>query len=161
MSLDATQNIGYLQGDYNVAAKIAHNDMQYTVWGGHTMGKHGGIYEEKDEMFRFPEYWVNRQTQTEEARVSKNRQYIQLKHNNSAGINLVHLRQISSSDYSGDYSSWNHLWTSETLLMGQYNQTFCNKFTLSLQAGIDWLEYRVHGNKYHSCQLFGVFLAKR
>lgn len=265
VSLDATQNIGYLQGDYNVAAKIAHNDMQYTVWGGHTMGKHGGIYEEKDEMFRFPEYWVNRQTQTEEARVSKNRQYIQLnvekkkekytlngklglvrnespyersrkgmiytgkydntsevansisqknlmptldlygsfqlapnqiletnlktsythnsydrhygedsynsftdvkedfytidfngnyniqlKHNNSAGINLAHLRQISSSDYSGDYSSWNHLWTSETLLMGQYNQTFCNKFTLSLQAGIDWLEYRVHGNKYHS-----------
>ena len=264
VSLDATQNMGYLQGDYNVAAKIAHNDLQYTVWGGHTMSRHGGVYEEKDELFRFPEYWVNRQTQTEEARISRNRQYIQLnvekkkkkytlngkmglvrnespyerfrkgmvytghydessnassrssqknlmptldlygsfrlapdqtleadlktsythnsyerdygedayrsfteakedffvidfnskyniqlKHNNSAGISLSHLRQVSSSDYSGDYSSWNHLWTSETLLMGQYTQTFCDRFTVSLQAGFDWLEYRVHGNAYH------------
>lgn len=74
---------------------------------------------------------------------------IQLKNQNSFGIQLAHLHQVSSSNYSGDYTEWNHLWTGETLLTAQYNQQFGSKFTLSLQGGIDFLQYRVHGERYN------------
>lgn len=71
---------------------------------------------------------------------------VQLKHNNSFGLNLSHLHRVSSSAYQGDRTDWNHLWTAETLLMGQYNQSIGNLY-FSLQFGGDLLQYRVHGNE--------------
>lgn len=71
---------------------------------------------------------------------------VQLKRNNSFGLNFNHLHQVSSSAYQGDRTDWNHLWTSETLLMGQYNQSIGNLY-FSLQFGGDLLQYRVHGNE--------------
>lgn len=70
---------------------------------------------------------------------------IQLKHNSSFGLNLMHSHIISSSGYQGDFNNWSHLWTAETLLMGQYNQSF-GKVYISLQFGGDLLQYRLHGN---------------
>ncbi len=70
---------------------------------------------------------------------------IQLKHDNSFGLNFSHLHLVSSSKYQGDFSKWSHLWTSETLFMGQYNQNI-GKVYLSLQFGGDLLQYRLHGN---------------
>ena len=71
---------------------------------------------------------------------------VQLKRNNSFGLNFNHLHQVSSSAYQGDRTDWNHLWTAETLLMGQYNQSIGNLY-FSLQFGGDLLQYRVHGNE--------------
>lgn len=71
---------------------------------------------------------------------------VQLKHNNSFGLNLRHLHQVSSSVYQGDCTDRNHLWTAETLLMGQYNQSIGNLY-FSLQFGGDLLQYRVRGNE--------------
>lgn len=71
---------------------------------------------------------------------------VQLKHNNSFGLNFSHLHTVSSSAYQGDRTDWNHLWTTETLLLGQYNQSVGNLY-FSLQFGGDLLQYRVHGNE--------------
>ena len=71
---------------------------------------------------------------------------IQLKHNNSFGLNFSHLHSISSATYKGDFNDWSHLWTAETLLMGQYNQSF-GKVYMSLQLGGDLLQYCLHRNE--------------
>lgn len=70
---------------------------------------------------------------------------IQLKHNNSFGLNFSHLHSISSATYKEDFKEWSHLWTTETLLMGQYNQSI-GKIYMSLQFGGDLLQYCLHGN---------------
>lgn len=71
---------------------------------------------------------------------------IQLKHNNSFGLNFSHLHSISSATYKEDFNEWSHLWTTETLLMGQYNQSI-GKIYMSLQFGGDLLQYCLHGNE--------------
>ena len=71
---------------------------------------------------------------------------IQLKHNNSFGLNFSHLYSISSATYKEDFNEWSHLWTTETLLMGQYNQSI-GKIYMSLQFGGDLLQYCLHGNE--------------
>ena len=37
VSLDGQQTIGYLNGDYNVSAKVSHGNTSYTLWGGYAM----------------------------------------------------------------------------------------------------------------------------
>lgn len=263
VSIDGTQNIGYLKGDYNLITKINHKNTAYTFFGGHSMIRYSDK-EEKQENFHFPDYDISRNTQTYDALTKNNKQYlqlninnttkkrsltgkigfirtdaplnylskniiymekenenipsksetnqrnlkptinlygnfylskkqtldiyikgsytnntykrsytegdyysntnadedlynldfisnynVQLKRQNSFGIQLTHLHQVSSSDYSGDYTDWNHLWTGETLLTAQYNQQFGSKFSLSFQGGIDFLQYRVHGDRYN------------
>lgn len=71
---------------------------------------------------------------------------IQLKHNNSFGLNFSHLHSISSATYKEDFNEWSHLWTTETLLMGQYNQSI-GKIYMGLQFGGDLLQYCLHGNE--------------
>lgn len=71
---------------------------------------------------------------------------IQLKHNNSFGLNFSHLHSISSATYKGSFNKQSHLWTAETLLMGQYNQSF-GKVYMSLQFGGDLLQYCLHKNE--------------
>ena len=71
---------------------------------------------------------------------------IQLKHNNSFGLNFSHLHSISSATYKEDFKEWSHLWTTETLLMGQYNQSI-GKMYMSLQLGGDLLQYCLHRNE--------------
>lgn len=259
VTLDGTQTIGYLNGDYNAVAKINHQNTNYTLLGGHSMSKYDGISNEKKETFHFPQFDISRVASTSDALSKKNNQYvqlnidntnnkrtlngklsfvhskvpdnynetlktynatgtpiqtrtetdqqsimpslnlygnfnlapnqnlrvnlvgtytqndydrayrqadfrsytqakedlydihfnssynIQLKHQNSFGIQLSHLHRISSSDYSGDYNQWTHLWTGETLLMAQYNQNLGKKIFLSVQFGGDLLQYRLHG----------------
>lgn len=263
VTLDGTQTLGYLNGDYNVVAKVNHQNSNYTLFGGHSMSKYGGIQSEKKEIFHFPDYEISRISTTADALTKKNKQYvqlniensndkrtltgkfsfvnenfpnnynqtrriysdfpnkfnqtrseidqhsimpsinlygninlasnqnlqltlsgsytkndyvrkyteadyhsytkaiedlyfmnfktnynIQLKHQNSFGLQLWHIHQISSSDYSGDYDEWTHLWSGETLLLGQYNQNFGKKLFLSIQFGGDLLQYRLHGYDY-------------
>lgn len=260
VSLDANQTLGYLNGDYNMVAKVSRQNTSYTLFAGHAMTKYDGIQNEKIEHFHFPTHDISRITTTDDALTKKNNQYVQwnvensndkriltgklsfvhenapgnysqtfksyadmpdkfvksrnetdqhslmpgfnlygnfhltpkqtlqvtllgtytqnqyernytedsfrsatkaienlysvrldanynmrLKHQNSLGLQLGHIHQISSSDYSGDYDEWTHLWTGETLVMAQYNQNFGKNFFLSLQLGGDILLYRLHG----------------
>lgn len=68
-----------------------------------------------------------------------------LKHHNSLTARLYHLHNISTSDYTGDYQRWQHLWSGETLLFVQYDQQLWKKFFLSVRPGISALQYRLHG----------------
>lgn len=45
---------------------------------------------------------------------------IQLKHKNSLGFNLSHAHKITSSSYTGDYYSWQHLWSGESIAFMTY-----------------------------------------
>jgi len=71
---------------------------------------------------------------------------IELQHHNSMYFSVIHFHNISSSKYSGDYTSWQHLWTGETLLSAQYMQKIKDKITLMANPGLSILNYKLHGN---------------
>ena len=78
VSLDGTQTIGYLNGDYNVVAKIDHKNTSYTFYGGANMNKYDGVRNEKTENFLFPDYTIHRQSGTDDSQVKNNQEYVQL-----------------------------------------------------------------------------------
>lgn len=125
-----------LFGNFNLAP---NQNLQVNLVGSYTQNDYDRAYREAD----FRSY-----TQAKEDlyNINFNSNYnIKLKHQNSLGIQLIHLHRISSADYFGDYDQWTHLWTGETLLMGQYNQNLGKKIFLSVQFGGDLLQYRLHG----------------
>lgn len=69
---------------------------------------------------------------------------IRLKHHNQLGINLNHIHKITSSTYTGDYNSWQHLWMGESMLFINYAQQIAKKFNMVLMPGISWLNYNLH-----------------
>lgn len=78
LSLDGRQYIGYLNGDYNVAAKLAHGHTSYTVFGGYNMISYEGTKRESREHFSYPEYTVERMYHTTDGKRKTNQQYGQL-----------------------------------------------------------------------------------
>lgn len=270
-ALDAKQTIGYLAGDYNVSAKLNHNNTAYSFWGGYNMKDYDGVQAEKHENIVFPDYAVNRDRTTNNANFSNNQQYMQfkvanttpkrnlsayaslvrnhtpenesndmlnysghynrdekstestlskniqptlnlygnfnlpknqnlefsmkasytkndydrsyaeeeynsttsvdedmyvfeasgkynvkLKHNNSLGVWGYHLHKITSSSYSGDYESWQHLWSGESLLFLNYTQNIGKKIMLNVSPGYSLLNYKLHSDdlmKQHSFRL--------
>lgn len=72
---------------------------------------------------------------------------IELKHHNSMYFSFIHFHNIASSTYSGDYASWQHLWTGETLLSAQYMQKIKDKVTFMVTPGLSVLNYKLHGNR--------------
>ena len=63
ISLDGNQTIGYLAGNYNLVAKLAHGNTSYTLFGGYGMEKYDGVNTEGEEFVRDDEpenYNLNR-----------------------------------------------------------------------------------------------------
>ena len=54
VSLDGQQTIGYLNGDYNVSAKVSHGNTSYTLWGGYAMKKYEETVPKNTKAFSFP-----------------------------------------------------------------------------------------------------------
>lgn len=69
---------------------------------------------------------------------------IKLKHKNTFGVQAFHFHRITSSAYSGDEDSWQHLWSGETLLFLNYTQKFSDKINLVLNPGVSILNYKLH-----------------
>lgn len=115
IALDGKQTIGYLEGDYNVGAKMNHKHTTYSLWAGYNNQKYSGILTEKYEEINFPDYTVNRDRSTGNATTRTNQQYAQFKVNNktkkrnlSAQFSFVRndAPENSSNDmliYSGHY----------------------------------------------------------
>ena len=78
ISLDGKQSIGYLNGDYNIVAKLAHKNTSYTLFAGHTMNNYDGTKNDNREHFVFSNYEVDRRTTTLENQMKNNSQYVQL-----------------------------------------------------------------------------------
>jgi len=78
VTLDGKQTIGYLDGDYNVSAKIARNNTSYTLFAGHAMTRYDGMEDHAYEHFLFADHETYRQTRTLDSRVKSNSQYAQL-----------------------------------------------------------------------------------
>ena len=69
---------------------------------------------------------------------------IKLQHQNSFGVDIRHYHNITSSTYAGDYSSWQHLWTGDSMFMLNYSQRFGKHFTMILRPGLSWMNYKLH-----------------
>lgn len=262
ITLEGEQNVAYLNGNYDVAAKISHNNTNYTVFGGYNVKEYDGVEKVKNEKLYFPDFTVNRNGVTDNADYSNNQQYAQLRvsnntakrdliahlsfvrdatpHNDREEIldNIGHNEQrvlsteninneslkpaislngtfrptdkqrvkfeldgvytrnkysriyseneqlsitkadedfysfyvygqymyqpdsqntfaaslsqyynVTSSDYSGDYHSWQHLWNGETHLYLTYIREFGEKITFYLNPGLSLLNYKLHGDE--------------
>lgn len=77
VSLDGKQMIGYLNGDYNASAKISHGNTSYTVWAGSQMQKYDGTQSVNDETYLFPDYEIQKRSETTDGKSKSNKQYIQ------------------------------------------------------------------------------------
>ena len=78
LSLDGNQTIGYVAGNYNAVAKLAHGNTSYTLLGGYGMKEYDGINTEGEEIFHFAEQDIRRSTSTLDGNVKTNSQYAQL-----------------------------------------------------------------------------------
>ena len=78
ISLDGNQTIGYLAGNYNLVAKLAHGNTSYTLFGGYGMEKYDGVNTEGEELFHFAGQDSNGLTSTLDGNVKTNNQYVQL-----------------------------------------------------------------------------------
>ena len=77
ISLDGSQAIGYLDGNYNAVAKIAHGNTNYTLFCGYGMKKYDGINTNGEELFHFAEQDIRRLTSSLGGNVKTNNQYVQ------------------------------------------------------------------------------------
>lgn len=263
VSIDALQRLGYLNGDYNLAARYYNKNTQYTLYGGIDYNKINGNRLDKQETILFPLEPIDRNYATAGSRKSNNNQYAQfrirnkndrrtlratfnflrnatpedftsyiltysgntignrrvdasqntvtrnyqynlglsgnfkLNHNqmidasasatasrnhydycytenneaaisntlenlynfqgninyiknfnnsNSLTIKLFELFNVSSADYRGTNSSWQHLWTSETILFAEYARQLWGIASLRLTPGMSAQVYRQHGH---------------
>lgn len=262
ISIDGEQNVGYLAGKYNAAAKVVHGNTSYTFFGGYNMKEYDGIEKTQNEVITFSDNEVNRDKVNNGGKYSNNQQYAQLKignnnkkrdlsgmvsfvrndmpHNdrdellNYSGVNVrqisssdfsnqnslkpslhlngvfrpkenqelsfklngayiqntynriykeseqlssthadedlysfdvrafydiqmknkntfttqfVHYHNVTSSTYSGDYDSWQHLWMGESMLYLNYMQEFNNGIVVNIYPGVSLLNYRLHNEK--------------
>lgn len=81
VTVDGEQKIGYLEGDYNLGAKVSHQNTHYTFFGGYTTEEFDGIESEKEENLLFPDYEIKRTTANKDADYKNNQQYAQFKVN--------------------------------------------------------------------------------
>lgn len=265
VTVDGEQTLGYLKGDYNIAAKVSHKQTDYTLFGGHATDSYDGVKNEKSEHLFFPDHTIDRTAMHEGADYKNNQSYAQFKvsndtkkrnlsavasfvrnatpHNdrnerltyagydahtessserteneslksslslngifkvsekkewkirlngaytrntyrrsyaegtrnalnnadedlysfdaqaayryqpdasNSVYGRITHFHNVTSSLYSGDYSSWQHLWKGETLMQADYTHSFSPKIIAMVSPGASWLNYKLHGNELQS-----------
>lgn len=74
VSIDGRQSIGYLDGDYNAAAKVVKGGTSYKFFGGHTMSKVKSSIHRYEGM-NFPGNFISRETVIDEAIEKNNSQY--------------------------------------------------------------------------------------
>jgi len=259
IGIDGEQNVGYLAGKYNVAAKVAHGNTNYTFFGGYNMKEYDGVEKTQNEVITFPDNQVNRDRVNNGGKYSNNQQYaqlkignnnkkrdlsgmisfirdemphndrdellsysganakeirssdfsdqnslkpslhlngifrpknnqelslklngsytqntynrmykeneqlssthadedlysfdvrafydIQMKNKNTFSTQFAHYHNVTSSTYSGDYDSWQHLWMGESMLYLNYMQEFDNGIVINIYPGVSLLNYRLH-----------------
>ena len=72
---------------------------------------------------------------------------IKLKYNNSLGGNIQHYHNITSSEYTGNTLSSQHLWMGETMAFLSYTQDLGKRLTFNISPGISLLNYQLNRNE--------------
>lgn len=123
VALDGKQTIGYLNGDYNVVAKLSQGNTNYTLFAGHSMYKYDSGDNILEENFTFNDPLMRTNT-TDVAKINKKKQYAQLNILNQtkkrvlmakavfAHVDEPRNRKNNRLNYSADYK--NALSESET-----------------------------------------------
>ena len=124
-----------LFGDFNIGK---NQTLEFTAKGSYTQNDYTRQYTEnenyslsdvKEDLYSF--------------NISANYN-LRLQHQNSLGVDIRHYHNITSSTYAGDYSSWQHLWTGESMFMFNYSQRFGEHFIMILRPGLSWMNYKLH-----------------
>ncbi len=74
--LDASQGIGYLNGDYNLVSKFVTGTKSLNLWAGHSLENPKSSMN-KHEHFSFPDHQLNRQQSYNDADNRKSEEYVQ------------------------------------------------------------------------------------
>lgn len=72
---------------------------------------------------------------------------IKFERGNSLVFKVCEFFNVSSANYSGTNSSWQHLWSSETLCFGQYSHPLWGKASVQVAPGFSAQFYRLHGER--------------
>lgn len=70
---------------------------------------------------------------------------LDLGHRNQLFFSLMDYFRSSSTDYAGTYSSWQHMWKSETLLLVEYTHRVSSKLRFSARPGLSMVNVSLHG----------------
>lgn len=74
--LDASQNVGYLYGDYNLISKFVTGTKSYNLWAGYSL-KNPKSSMDENETFIFPDYQLNRLQHYNNADNRQTEEYVQ------------------------------------------------------------------------------------
>lgn len=74
--LDASQNVGYLYGDYNLISKFVTGTKSFNLWAGYSLENPKSSMDE-NETFIFPDYQMNRLQHYNNADNRKTEEYVQ------------------------------------------------------------------------------------
>lgn len=78
ISVDGTQQLAYQEGDYNLAAKVAHGSTSFTIFGGYNRLHYDADKIEKEEFFHFDNNEISRSYSSYEGVNKQNQEYVQL-----------------------------------------------------------------------------------
>lgn len=97
INADAEQTVGYLNGKYNLAAKVNKGNTNYTFFGGAGLQEHDGTETINEENFIFPDKEIGRTGSNLGGKYKNSWQYAQLKVSDnterrdlSASVSVVH-----------------------------------------------------------------------
>lgn len=74
--LDASQNVGYLYGDYNLISKFVTGTKSFNLWAGYSL-KNPKSSMDENETFIFPDYQLNRLQHYNNANNRQTEEYVQ------------------------------------------------------------------------------------
>lgn len=74
--LDASQNVGYIYGDYNLISKFVTGTKSFNLWAGYSLENPKSSMDE-DETFIFPDYQLNRLQHYNNADNRQTEEYVQ------------------------------------------------------------------------------------
>lgn len=89
--LDASQNVGYLYGDYNLISKFVTGTKSFNLWAGYSLENPKSSMNE-DESFIFPDYQLNRLQHYNNADNRQTEEYVQASISNRGRKNIWMLR---------------------------------------------------------------------
>lgn len=134
-----------LKGSINLNGTFHVNEQQFwkvRLNGAYTKNKYNRSYTEGEQLSLSN---ADEDLYSFDAQVAYN---YQPNKNNIFYGRITHFHNITSSHYSGDYTSWQHLWKGESMFQLDYTHLFSEKIITMVGPGVSWLNYKLHGQEH-------------